>query len=114
MGISVGITEIEYPDYVNELFAELTQDIKEKIIKSVIFQNVEKIESRYDREYLISSFFQKMSNRVPVLDKKGVKGSIFLTASLLMHHIYQLRDPEGYKRAIENMNTEKNNRNVQN
>lgn len=102
MGISIGIKEIKYPKYVNDLFAELSDEKKERIVKSVIFQNVEEIESDDEYKYKISPFFQEMSNRVEFLPKKSVIASISLTESLLIHKIFEERKDDDSNSVVAN------------
>jgi len=100
--MEVGIKPLEYPEYVNELFAELSDEKKERIVKSVIFQNVEEIDSDNEYKYKISPFFQRMSNRVETLPKKEVLDSISLTESILIWEIYESRKPKNNDSALAN------------
>ncbi len=104
INMKVEIMQIEYPEYVTDLFNELTDDKKDRIVKSVIFHNVEEIESNDKYKYEISPFFQKMSNRIKKLPKEEVLAVIDTTESYLIHEIFNHRYPDEYRRLFAKKN----------
>lgn len=78
----IGIKDFKYPDFVNEIFAEIQPKLKDEIVKNIILSNVEKHENGFE----ISKLMQVKSNRVSILPNvKSVLGSLYWFTKLYPH-----------------------------
>lgn len=62
MGLSIGIKEFEYPEWVNAVYANLSDEARAKIVKTDIYSACDLAE---DDSYNIIPFVGGLSNRVP-------------------------------------------------
>lgn len=75
MGISIGIKEFDYPQWVIDIYNEMTPEDKERNTKSNIYGVCNKTDDGYEIVPLIS----QLSNRVPVLpEAKDVAVALIL------------------------------------
>lgn len=93
MSFGVSVKNFKYPNFVNEIFAEIEPDIKDEIVKNIILSNVEKKE---DGGFEISELMQVKSNRVSHLpDVKAIIGSLYWFTKLYPHEF------EGFTKYIK-------------
>ena len=63
MGISVGIKEFEFPNWVNDIYSKMTTEDKELNTKA----NIYGLCNKTDEGYKIIPLISNLSNRCPVL-----------------------------------------------
>lgn len=71
MGINITLRRLDFPEWVDKAYEDLSPQDKEDIIKAMIYTQITPLESKNEEdnnEFEISKLLQSGANRVPVLD----------------------------------------------
>ncbi len=68
MGIKVTVRQLDFPEWIDKAYEEISPEEIEDIIKAIMYSQIKPVENG---EFEISELLQKGANRVPVLENIG-------------------------------------------